>query len=485
MNSQDTDGASGFAFISYVREDRERVDRLQIALEQAGIKVWRDTANLWPGQDWKSEIRNAILKGSLAFIACFSENSSLKGVTYQNEELILAAEQMRLRAPGRAWLIPVRFTDCPIPVFDLGAGRTLDSLQRIDLLDGLWDRGIFRLIGAVMHVVNGGVRLMPAVDASGNAGTERLGTHSGASVRNERITSREVQGSPALRRRRLAAELREIRKSKGRTGDAVAASLGWSPSKLGRYERGRTGLQPQEVERLLDYYEITGARRTLLLALAEDAAQKGWWEELDELSADYQQSIGWEHEATSIAIWHVGVVPGLLQTEPYARQIIGSYSYVEPIAPGMVERLVRVRMRRQQVLDREPQPMLSVVLDESVLMRQVGGEPVMYEQLQWLARASDRPNVTLQILPFAAKHAIFGESFCIFCFDSDYEAMPQDVVITEHLQNNYCLEGERETHLHRIAFRTLTNASLDPASSRQLILDRAESHWSGIQSQWP
>jgi transcriptional regulator with XRE-family HTH domain len=167
-------------------------------------------------------------------------------------------------------------------------------------------------------------------------------------------------GSPTVRRRRLAAELREIRESKGKSGDAVAAALKWSPSKISRYERARTGLQPREVERLLDYYEITGARRTLLLALAEDAAQKGWWEEFaDALSADYQQFIGLEHEASSIAIWHVDVVPGLLQTQAYARHIIGSYSRIEPIAPGMIERLVKVRTRRQQRLNREPGLQLS------------------------------------------------------------------------------------------------------------------------------
>src|SRR6201999_3351384 len=86
-------------------------------------------------------------------------------------------------------------------------------------------------------------------------------------------------GSPTVRRRRLAAELRGIREGKGKSGDTVAAALKWSPSKISRYERARTGLRPQEVERLLDYYEITGPRRALLLGLAEDAAQKGWWEE--------------------------------------------------------------------------------------------------------------------------------------------------------------------------------------------------------------
>jgi transcriptional regulator with XRE-family HTH domain len=289
-----------------------------------------------------------------------------------------------------------------------------------------------------------------------------------------------MPGSPTVRRRRLAAELRGIRESKGKSGDAVAAALKWSPSKISRYERARTGLQPREVERLLDYYEITGSRRSLLLALAEDAAQKGWWEEFaDGLSADYQQFIGLEHEASSIAIWHVDVAPGLLQTPAYARHIISSYSQVEPIAPGMVERLVRVRMRRQQVLDREPVLQLSVVLDQSILTRRISDDRVMYDQLQRLAREADRPNLTLQILPLDAQHTVFGESFVIFRFGSDSDVMLQDVVSTEHLRNDFSLEDERETYLHRIAFQMLVGASLDPASSRALILQTAESHWAG------
>lgn len=286
-------------------------------------------------------------------------------------------------------------------------------------------------------------------------------------------------GSPTVRRRRLAAELRGIRESKGQSGDAVAAALKWSPSKISRYERARTGLRPREVERLLDYYEISGSHRALLLALAEDAAQKGWWEEFaDTLSDDYKQFIGLEHEATSITIWHVDVVAGLLQTEAYARHIISSYSRVEPVAPGMIGRLVRVRMRRQQVLNREG-VQLSVVLDESVLKRRIGDESVMYDQLQRLAQEAERPNLTLQILPLDVQHTVFGESFVIFGFGEDSDAMLQDVVSTEHLRSGFTLEGEKETYLHRIAFQMLAEASLDSAASRALILETAKSYWAG------
>ena len=288
-------------------------------------------------------------------------------------------------------------------------------------------------------------------------------------------------GSPTVRRRRLAAELRGIRESRGKSGDAVAAALRWSPSKISRYERARTGLRPQEVERLLDYYGITGSQRALLLGLAEDAAQKGWWEEFgDSLSEDYQQFIGLEHEATSIAIWHVDVVPGLLQTEAYARHIISSYSRVEPIAPGMIGRLVRVRMQRQQVLKRDGLA-LTAVLDESVLKRRIGDAAVMYDQLQRLVQEADHGNLTLRILPLNTQHTVFGESFVIFGFGEDSAAMLQDVVSTEQLRSGFTLEGERETYLHRIAFQMLAEASLGPAESRALVLETAHSHWSGAQ----
>lgn len=147
-----TEETPGHAFISYVREDTELVDRLQEILEAAGIAVWRDTQALWPGQDWKLEIRRAITTGSFVFIACFSNNSARRGTSYQNEELVLAVEQMRLRPPGTPWLVPIRFDDCALPEFDLGAGRTLDSLQRVDLFQESWDRGVARLVAAVLRI---------------------------------------------------------------------------------------------------------------------------------------------------------------------------------------------------------------------------------------------------------------------------------------------------------------------------------------------
>jgi hypothetical protein len=137
-------------------------------------------------------------------------------------------------------------------------------------------------------------------------------------------------------------------------------------------------------------------------------------------------------------------------------------------------------MRRQQVLERDGLE-LSVVLDESILRRRIGDQKLMYDQLQHLAGEADRPNVTLQIFPLDAQHTVLGESFVIFGFGTEPEAMLRDVVSAEHLRSGYNLESERETYLHRLALKMLADESLDPAASKALILDTAESLWSGAQ----
>lgn len=286
------------------------------------------------------------------------------------------------------------------------------------------------------------------------------------------------QGSPTVRRRRLAAELREIRLSRGKSGDIVAAALNWSPAKVSRYELARTGLKPREVERLLDYYEVAGTRRARLLALAEDATQKGWWEEYsDSIAPDLLQLIGLEQEASSIAMWQNDIVPGLLQTESYARHIMSSYSQVEPTPPSVIERRVRVRMRRQEVISRDPPPELTIVLDESILFRRVGDEPLMNEQLTRLARIAELPNATLRVLPIAADHGLLLPSYSIFRFGTEADAMLPDVVTAEGLRDAFYEVEETETYMHRRAFEVILRASIDPAASLARILDAVQTHW--------
>jgi len=144
---------AGHVFISYVREDSDRVDQLQRTLLAAGVPVWRDTADLWPGEDWRARIRAAITSNALVFLACFSGSSLARNRSYMNEELVLAIEQLRQRTPERPWLIPVRFDDCEIPDRDIGAGRTLTSIQRVDLFGDSYDDGAHRLVSAILQVL--------------------------------------------------------------------------------------------------------------------------------------------------------------------------------------------------------------------------------------------------------------------------------------------------------------------------------------------
>jgi hypothetical protein len=138
-------------------------------------------------------------------------------------------------------------------------------------------------------------------------------------------------------------------------------------------------------------------------------------------------------------------------------------------------------MQRQLVLVREPLAQLSVVLDESILGRRIGDEQVMYDQLTHLAELSDRPNIAIRVLPLGAQHTVLGPAFVIFHFESDTDAVLQDVVASEQLKTVFTVEGEQETYLHRLVFQSLVSASLDTADSRALILETAKSSWSGDQ----
>ena len=156
------EASPGHVFISYVHENSRAVDQLQHALEAAGIQVWRDKADIWPGEDWRTKIRSAITNDALVFIVCFSRESNARRVSYQNEELVLAIDEMRKRAPDTPWLMPVRLDDCEIPDRDIGGGRTLKSIQWADLFGNDAQSGIDRLVAAV-HRILGMYSVAPSI----------------------------------------------------------------------------------------------------------------------------------------------------------------------------------------------------------------------------------------------------------------------------------------------------------------------------------
>jgi transcriptional regulator with XRE-family HTH domain len=293
------------------------------------------------------------------------------------------------------------------------------------------------------------------------------------SEENDVATSR----SPALRRRRLAAELRRLRGS--RPGREVARGLDWSTSKVSRYELGRSPLPLDEVEKMLDFYGVIDPERDQLLSLAREANERGWWEDYaDAIPEEYQAFIGLEAEAASAATWVVDIVPGLLQTEAYARQVHMGYQAVVPIPPGIIDIRVKVRMIRQEVLTRDPPLELSAVLDESVLLRPIGPPRLMYAQLEHLAQITGLPNVQLRILPLS-RERLAVNSFTILGFNPMGEIGGlRDVVNTESaVGSDLYVEGETDTYYHRLMFQSLVDASFSPLESYELIERTAERVW--------
>jgi hypothetical protein len=290
-----------------------------------------------------------------------------------------------------------------------------------------------------------------------------------------------TSGSPTVQRRRLAAELRRLRGNQ--TGSAVSRGVGWSPTKISRAESGRESIPPLEVERLLDYYGVSDPLRGRLLELAEDATRHGWWEDYaDALTPQFVEFIGLEAEAVSSLQWQADAVPGLLQTEDYARELGAAYqTVVRTTPPSIYDHFLHVRMLRQQRLTHEPVLQLSVVMDEAVLLRRVGDDGLMRAQLERLADVANLPNVDLRVLPLNRKTALLAGTFVIMSFGSP--AMTEatslgDVVSTENLNTELYIEGETDTHLYRLFFEAFVNASLSPAESRQLIVTTLERAWS-------
>ena len=287
--------------------------------------------------------------------------------------------------------------------------------------------------------------------------------------------------SPTVRRRRIAAELRRLRGD--RRAAAVASALGWSIAKISRYELGRTGYPLDEVAKLLEFYKVPEPRRSRLIALAEDANQRGWWEDYDDtISPEYREYVGLEAEAESLVGWNPTYIPGLLQTEEYARELHVFYQSVVPLPPSAIDRRVRFRMIRQKILtERNPRLEMSVVLDESALLRQIGGPEVMRVQFRHLADVMEMPNVRLQILPLASGSSPPPAPFQVFGFSAEDETTKLgDVVSTEGLRDTLWVEGETDTYIYRLLFKKLTEVSLSPEESRRLVLRAADRHWPGV-----
>jgi transcriptional regulator with XRE-family HTH domain len=279
-----------------------------------------------------------------------------------------------------------------------------------------------------------------------------------------------MQHGPAVRRRKLGAELRALRTSAGLTSGEAARLVGWHQSKVSRIETGASGVKPADVRLLLDVYAVADAQlRELLLVLAgsdEGGGRHHWWHAYrGVLPPTYRDFISLESQASAMSTLETSVVPGLLQTPAYARAV--TRAAVGGLDDERLDALVEVRLARQDVLRSDPPLELSAVLDEAVLHREIGGPDVMAEQLDRLLDAARLPQVRLQVLPFAAgAHVGVTGPFVIFSFSRTSDL---DVVVLDHLTSSLYLERKEDLRAYTEAFNALQFHALSPEESLDYI----------------
>lgn len=280
--------------------------------------------------------------------------------------------------------------------------------------------------------------------------------------------------SPLVQRRRLRAELRAARQAAELTQDQVAKALDWSQSKVIRIEAGSVGISTTDLKALLGVYGIDNPQHIdKLVALGKAARERGWWSRYrDELSTgrghELLQLIEYESGAAVRRHFEPLLVPGLLQTEEYARAIISTFASADRL-----EKLVEIRMKRQELVNRPDAPQMFFILDEAVIRRLVGGKDAMQRQISRLIELGSRPHLTVEVVPFSAgAHPGLRGQFVVLEFpDPDDD----DVLYLENTGGDLIRREEADQVLPYLeAFEQLRAISLGPQGSADYLREVAK-----------
>ncbi|WP_067670538.1 helix-turn-helix domain-containing protein [Nocardia miyunensis] len=267
----------------------------------------------------------------------------------------------------------------------------------------------------------------------------------------------------------VGGQLRKLRIAAGISPEQAGDRIRGSHAKISRLELGRTGFKERDVRDLLNMYGVRDPVEVQsFLELVRRANEPGWWHRYGDLMpAWFETYLGLEHAALSIRTFEAQLVPGLLQTEAYARAVVAlGHENVE------ATRRVELRRRRQELLDRESGPTLWAVLDESVLHRPIGGATVLRAQLEHLVRMCDHLRVTIQVLPYSAGgHAALSGSFTMLRFAED--ELP-DMVYSEQLTSSLYLDRQNDLENYRRVMDRISVQAETPDRSRQMLHEAAE-----------
>ncbi|MFJ8933265.1 helix-turn-helix domain-containing protein [Streptomyces sp. NPDC102340] len=256
----------------------------------------------------------------------------------------------------------------------------------------------------------------------------------------------ERRPAPTVGQVVLGRRLRDLREARGLKREEAARPLRVASATIRRMETAEVALKIPYVQMLLELYEVPEREIEAFVALAEDANLPGWWQRFHDVLPDwFSLYVSLEGAASMIRAYEPHFVPGLLQTEAYARAVFDAGT-VGRSRPEEVDRHIDLRMARQSLLDREDSPHLWVVMDETVLRRPPGGREVLRGQLDRLIEMTRRPNVTLQIAEFASgpHPGTFGP-FTLFRFP--VRELP-DMVYSEYVTGALYLDARDEVGMH-------------------------------------
>jgi len=269
--------------------------------------------------------------------------------------------------------------------------------------------------------------------------------------------------SPVVQRRRLRMELRRARLDSGLTQEQVATAMDWSLSKLIRIENGTVGISTNDLKAILAHYKITDEEHTAeLLALARGARERSWWNLYRDAPPRLIQLIEYESAAFIIRNFQPMLIPGLLQTEEYAAAIIRNLN--SQATAHEVDTGVEMRIKRQQLLRQPEMPLMFFIMDEAAARRLVGGREAMRRQIKRLIDESDKPTITIEVVPFSAgAHPGMQGSFMLFEFP---DAADDDALYLEGLSDiRLNRDDPEEISRFRERFEVLRELSLGPQGS--------------------
>jgi transcriptional regulator with XRE-family HTH domain len=281
------------------------------------------------------------------------------------------------------------------------------------------------------------------------------------------MTTVQPGSGSMVRRILLGSQLRRLREAKGITREDAGYTIRASESKISRMELGRVSFKERDVTDLLSLYGVDDeTERAALVTLVREANQAGWWHSFSDAMPNWFQTyVGLEEAAALIRTYQVQFIPGLLQTEDYARAIV--LLNRPHMDPSELERRINVRMRRQKLVADGDGPRLWAVVDEAALRRPVGGPAVMKAQIQRLIDAADMPNVVVQVMPFRfGGHAAESGAFTILRFPE--QDLP-DVVYLEQLTSALYLDKRDDVDQYVQVMERLSVDSLTPESSVELL----------------